>query len=88
MTRLITVDGKPVPYHMFHAWIALAHGVPPACGGDPRAARARASCRAGIQIIGPEGGDLDVLAIAEALESQMGGFQRPPEDSARRRLWS
>ncbi len=23
---------------------------------------------------------MDVLAIAEALEAQMGGFQRPPED--------
>ena len=36
-----------------------------------------------MQIIGPEGGDLDVLAIAEALEAQLGGFQRPPEEALR-----
>jgi amidase len=79
VTRLMQVDGKPVPYHMFHAWIALATicHLPAVVIPVPRG---RGELPAGIQIIGPEGGDLDVLAIAEALESQLGGFQRPPED--------
>jgi hypothetical protein len=34
-----------------------------------------------VQIFGPEGRDEDVLTIAEAIEAQMGGFQRPPEDA-------
>ena len=80
VTRLIKVDGKPVPYHMFHAWIALATvcHLPSVVIPVPRA---KGELPCGVQIIGPEGGDLDVLAIAEALESQMGGFQRPPEEN-------
>ena len=72
------VDGKPVPYHMFHAWIALATvcHLPSVVIPVPRRP---GELPCGVQIIGPEGGDMDVLAIAEALEAQMGGFQRPPE---------
>ena len=79
VTRLMTVDGKPMPYHMFHAWIALATvcHLPSVVIPVPRRA---GELPCGVQIIGPEGGDLDVLAIAEALESQMGGFKRPPEE--------
>ncbi len=79
VTRLMKVDGQPTPYHMFHAWIALATvcHLPAVVIPVPRA---KGELPAGVQIIGPEGGDLDVLAIAEALESQMGGFQRPPEE--------
>ena len=78
VTRLMQVDGRPVPYHMFHAWIALATvcHLPSVVIPVPRRA---GELPCGVQVIGPEGGDLDVLAIAEALESQMGGFQRPPE---------
>ncbi|RYZ09616.1 MAG: amidase [Alphaproteobacteria bacterium] len=78
VTRLMTVDGKPAPYHMFHAWIALATvcHLPSVVIPVPRR---KGELPCGVQIIGPEGGDLDVLAIAEALEAQMGGFQRPPE---------
>ncbi len=80
VTRLIKVDGQAVPYHMFHAWIALATvcHLPSVVIPVPRG---RGELPCGVQIIGPEGGDLDVLAIAEALESQMGGFQRPPEEN-------
>ena len=79
VTRLMTVDGKQTPYHMFHAWIALATvcHLPAVVIPVPRA---KGELPCGIQIIGPEGGDLDVLAIAEALEAQMGGFKRPPEE--------
>jgi amidase len=80
VTRLMTVDGLPTPYHMFHAWIALATvcHLPAVVIPVPRA---KGELPCGIQIIGPEGGDLDVLAIAEALEAEMGGFKRPPEDA-------
>lgn len=79
VTRLMAVDGKPTPYHMFHSWIALATvcHLPSVVIPVPRG---RGELPCGIQIIGPEGGDMDVLAIAEALEAQLGGFQRPPED--------
>jgi outer membrane biosynthesis protein TonB len=78
VTRLLTVDGEPTPYHAFHSWIALATvcHLPSAVIPVPRG---RGELPCGVQIIGPEGADLDVLAIAEALEAEMGGFQRPPE---------
>ncbi|MEQ1607698.1 MAG: amidase family protein [Hyphomonadaceae bacterium] len=78
VTRLMKVDGKPTPFHMFHSWIALATvcHLPSVVIPVPRRA---GELPAGVQIIGPENGDLDVLAIAEALEAQMGGFQQPPE---------
>lgn len=80
VTRLMKIDGKPAPYHMFHAWIALATvcHLPAVVIPVPRRA---GELPCGIQIIGPEGGDMDVLAIAEVLEAQIGGFQRPPEDA-------
>ncbi len=79
VSRPMQVDGKPTPYHMFHSWIALATicHLPAVVIPVPRRA---GELPCGVQIIGPEGGDMDVLAIAEALEAQMGGFQRPPED--------
>jgi amidase len=80
VTRVLSVDGKPIPYHMMHSWIALATvcHLPAVVIPVPRRP-GQLPC--GVQVIGPEGGDEDVLAIAEALEGQMGGFQRPPEDA-------
>jgi amidase len=80
VTRLLKVDGKPTPYHAFHSWIALATvcHLPAAVIPVPREP---GELPCGIQIIGPEGGDFEVLAIAEALEGQLGGFQRPPEEN-------
>ncbi len=85
VTRLLKVDGKPLPYHAFHSWIALATvcHLPSVVIPAPRSFR-QLPC--GIQIIGPEGGDFEVLAIAEALEAEMGGFRRPPEETLARPL--
>ena len=80
VTRVLSVDGKAIPYHMLHGWIALATvcHLPAVVIPVPRRA-GQLPC--GVQIIGPEGGDEDILAIAEAIEAQMGGFQRPPEEA-------
>ncbi len=80
VTRLLKVDGKPTPYHAFHSWIALATvcHLPAAVIPVPRGT---GELPCGIQIIGPEGADFEVLAIAEALEAELGGFQRPPEEN-------
>jgi len=80
VTRVLSVDGKSIPYHMLHGWIALATvcHLPAVVIPVPRRP-GQLPC--GVQIIGPEGRDEDVLAIAEAIEAQMGGFQRPPESA-------
>jgi amidase len=80
VTRLLKVDGEPTPYHTFHSWIALATvcHLPAAVIPVPRGS---GELPCGIQIIGPEGGDFEVLAIAEALEAELGGFRRPPEEN-------
>ncbi len=80
VTRLLTVDDVPVPYHAFHCWIALATVCHLPAVTVP-APRGKGELPCGVQIVGPEGSDLDVLAIAEALQAEMGGFRRPPEDN-------
>lgn len=84
VSRMMNVDGKPIPYHLLHGWIALATVCHLPAVVIP-APRKPGQMPCGIQIIGPEGGDDDVLTIAEALEAQMGGFQRPPEDGLKAR---
>lgn len=82
VTRKLKVDGAATPYHQFHSWIALASVCHlPAVVIPVRRKPGELPC--GIQIIGPEGGDLDVLAIAEALEAEIGGFAPPPEEGLR-----
>lgn len=79
VTRLLDVDGSPQPYHTFHSWIALATvcHLPSVVIPAPHKP---GQLPAGVQIIGPEGADEEVLAIAEALEAEMGGFQPPPQE--------
>ncbi|MEP7210598.1 MAG: amidase family protein [Alphaproteobacteria bacterium] len=83
VSRKMKVDGAAAAYHTFHSWVALASvcHLPAVVIPVPRTA---GELPCGVQIIGPEGGDLDVLAIAEALEAQMGGFQQPPEAPPKR----
>jgi amidase len=85
VTRLLRVDGEPTPYHAFHSWIALATvcHLPSVTIPVPREA---GELPCGVQIVGPEGGDFDVLDIAQALEEEMGGFRRPPEENLARPL--
>lgn len=79
VTRKLLVDGEPTPYHAFHSWIALATvcHLPSVVIPTPRG---ESGLPRGVQIIGPVGGDLDLLAIAEALERELGGFEPPPDE--------
>jgi len=82
VSRQMRVDGRLTPYSLSHAWIALASVCHlPAVVIPLPSAPGELPC--GVQIIGPEGGDMDVLAVAEALEAQLGGFRQPPEDAMR-----
>jgi len=84
VSRRLTVDGKPVPFHAFHAWTALASllHLPAVVIPVPRADGA---LPAGVQIIAAEGADLACLEIAGLIERQLsgGGFRRPPEPHLR-----
>jgi amidase len=78
VTRKMAVDGKATPFHTFHSWIALATVCHlPAVVIPVKRKSGELPC--GIQIIGPEGADMEVLAIAEALEARIGGFDSPEE---------
>ncbi len=70
-------DGAKIPYTAMLRWIALAT----ACGLPATtipAARTHEGLPIGVQIIGPRGGDSRTLAVAEAIEEQLGGFAAPP----------
>ena len=69
--------GDSVPYVAMLQWIALAT----ACGLPATAVPAglAASGRpVGVQIIGPRGGDARTLAVAQAIDENIGGFVAPP----------
>jgi Asp-tRNA(Asn)/Glu-tRNA(Gln) amidotransferase A subunit family amidase len=67
------IDGKPTKTY-FH-WLALAYAVTNV--GHPAISipvgRDAAGMPFGLQIVGPRGGDLAVLAVATALESRLAG---------------
>ncbi len=70
-------DGAKIPYTAMLRWIALAT----ACGLPATAipvAQTHEGLPIGVQIIGPRGGDSRTLAVAEAIEAQLGGFIAPP----------
>jgi amidase len=69
-------DGSKAPYLAMLRWIALAT----ACGLPATAipvGRTPEGLPVGAQLIGPRGGDSRLLAAAEAIEAQLGGFTAP-----------
>jgi len=69
--------GKTFAYTSILEWISLAT----ACGLPATAipaGLAADSLPAGVQIIGRRGGDDDLLALAQAIEDEVGGFRAPP----------
>ncbi|OYX36433.1 MAG: amidase [Caulobacterales bacterium 32-69-10] len=70
-------DGRSFPYGALMDWSALAS----ACGLPATVVPAGLSAGGlpvGVQIIGPRGADSKTLAVAQAIEENLGGFTSPP----------
>jgi amidase len=74
---LPSANGERMPYLAMLNWIALAT----ACGLPATAIPAGPAADGlpvGVQIIGPRGSDARMLAIAQAIEDELGGYTAPP----------
>ena len=75
--RRVGIGGRKLPYGALIDWAALAA----ACGLPATvvpAGRTRDGLPVGVQIIGPRGGDSKTLAVAQAIDEQIGGYAPPP----------
>ena len=75
--RLKTSDGRNLPYGAMLDWIALATACYLPATTVP-VGLAASGLPVGVQIIGPHGGDSRTLAIAQAIDENLGGFVAPP----------
>jgi amidase len=76
---LLASDGQKFAYGSMMNWIALAS----ACGLPATAVPAGLAADGlpvGVQIIGPRAGDARTLAVAQAIEDELGGFMTPPSE--------
>jgi amidase len=77
MRKLKCSDGRSISYLELMNWVAL-----PTVLGLPATAipigLTEAGLPVGIQIIGPRDGDAQTLAVARAIEREIGGFSAPP----------
>lgn len=79
--RVIEVDGVSVPYPHLFDWIALASALHLPALAVP-VPRTDAGLPIGAQLIGRWHGEDRLLDLADALESQTGGFQPPAPRSS------
>ncbi|MDP3173964.1 MAG: amidase family protein, partial [Phenylobacterium sp.] len=77
--RLTGTDGAVIAYRSLSAWIALATALGLPATAVPAGLTAQ-GLPIGAQIIGPRGGDARTLAVAQAIDENIGGFVAPPED--------
>ncbi|MBR0801709.1 amidase [Bradyrhizobium jicamae] len=76
--RTIDIDGGTYPYLSLIVWATVA--TPPGLPATVMpAGQSKAGLPIGVQIIGPLFEDRTPLAFAQLLESEYGGFARPPE---------
>lgn len=75
--RTLSVNGQTVPYFQQLFWAGFT-GVSYLPGTVYPAGPAANGLPVGVQIVGPEMGDLKTIAVARILEEVMGGFQTPP----------
>ncbi|MBL8769762.1 MAG: hypothetical protein JNK30_00145, partial [Phenylobacterium sp.] len=74
---LATSDGRSIPYSSMLTWIALPTALHLPATAVP-AGRTPGGLPVGAQIIGPRGGDARTLAIAQAIDENIRGFEPPP----------
>lgn len=75
--KLTTSNGASLPYSGMLNWIALATACHLPATTIP-AGLAASGLPVGVQIIGPHGSDSRTLAIAQAIDENLGGFVAPP----------
>ncbi|WP_293457394.1 amidase family protein [Phenylobacterium sp.] len=76
--RSLTLSGgETIPYASMLTWISLATALHLPATAVP-AGRTPAGLPVGVQLIGPIGGDSRTLAIAQAIDEDVRGFEPPP----------
>lgn len=75
--KLKTSDGRSLPYGSMLDWISLATACYLPATTVPVGLSA-SGLPVGVQLIGPHGSDSRTLAIAQAIDENLGGFVAPP----------
>ena len=76
--RTLTLsNGQQIPYNSMLTWISLATALHLPATTVP-AGRTPGGLPVGAQIVGPLGGDSRTLAIAQAIDENVRGFEPPP----------
>jgi amidase len=75
--RLTMSDGQTMPYASMLNWISLATALHLPATAIP-VGRDTSGLPVGAQLIGPLGGDAKLLALAQAMEENIRGFEPPP----------
>ena len=77
--KLSCSNGLKIPYTSMLEWISLATALGLPATAVP-AGIAASGLPVGVQIIGPRGADAKTLAVAQAIDENIGGFVAPPLD--------
>ena len=75
--KLTLSTGDTIPYNSMLNWIALATALGLPATAVP-AGQTPSGLPVGAQLIGPVGGDARTLALAQAIDEDIGGFVAPP----------